>query len=138
MKAWFRRIVLLSGVYDLALALVFLLGTPFLAALLGLTLDILSALLAQILGGCLLAFGIALVAASRNLDQLLLIPVMNMVARLVACIAIAYYVIATLLPVTLLPFGIIDGVFGILFIVFIVVIETYSFRAALAPSPAQD
>jgi hypothetical protein len=131
MKALFARIVLISGFYDFLLAALFIFGGPVLSLFLGIPLDSLSATLLQILGGCLFAFGIALIVASRNLDQLLIIPVINLLARLIGFVVVIYYVFIWALPLSLTVFGIIDAIFGLVFLAFILVIKEYSFRAAL-------
>lgn len=135
MKIWFARTVLISGLYDFFLAALFLFCGPFLSIFFGVPLDALSATLLQILGGCLISFGIALTVASRSLDQLIIIPVMSIPGRLIAFIVMIYYILLLMLPVQLVVFGIIDGVFGFLFVFFIFAIKEYSFRVALLRQP---
>lgn len=130
LKKWFARLVFVSGLYDLTLALVFLFGSPLVSILVNYPLTPLEGALLQIIGAFFLGFGIALVVASRNLDQLLIIPVANIPARLIAAIIVIYYVLVWSLPVSLIWLGIIDAVFAILFTIFLLVIKDYGFRSA--------
>ncbi len=127
MKQWFSRFVLFSGLYDILLALIFLFGSPIVSILLNYPISILSAALLQIIGAFLLAFGIALIFASRNLDQFLIIPVANIPGRLIAFVVLVYYVLLGL-PPALLLLAVVDGIIGIVFILFIIVIPDFSFR----------
>ena len=129
MKKWFARFVLFSGLYDIVLAVVFLFASPLVSLLLNYPISILSGALLQIIGAFLLAFSIALIAASRAPDQYLIIPIANIPGRLIAFIVLAYYVLLGL-PPALLLLAIVDGLIGIVFILFILVIPDYSFRSA--------
>ncbi|MFX0169162.1 MAG: hypothetical protein ACFE89_07380 [Candidatus Hodarchaeota archaeon] len=134
MKKWFAYLVLLAGIYDLMLAALFLFASPFVSILLAYPISPLSAALLQICGAFLFAFGLALVVASRNLDQLLVIPVVNSILRLLFFVILLYYIIIWSLPVLLLVFGVIDAIIGILFLAFTLAIKDYGFRAIL-PKP---
>ncbi len=133
MKKWFARFVLFSGLYDIVLAVVFLFASPLVSLLLNYPISILSGALLQIIGAFLLAFGIALIAASRTLDQYLIIPIANIPGRLIAFIVLAYYVLLGL-PPALLLLAIVDGLIGIVFILFILAIPDYNFRSAFKTS----
>ena len=128
MKKWFANLVLLSGIYDLILAALFLFASPFVSILMMYPITPLSGALLQVLGAFLLTFGIALVVASRDVNRLLVIPAVNSVLRLLFFIILIYYIIVWSLPFTLMVFGVIDAIFGILVFVFILVIKDYSFR----------
>jgi hypothetical protein len=131
MKRIFANIVLLSGIYDLALAVLFLFASPFISILLAYPISPLSGALLQIIGAFLLTFGIALVVASLDLDRLLIIPVVNSILRLLFFIILVYYIVIWSLPVALIVFGIIDAIIGGLFVTFILAIQDYSFRVIL-------
>jgi hypothetical protein len=126
MKQLFARFVLAAGLYDLLLAMIFLFASPLVSIFLNYPLSILSGALLQITGAFLLAFGFALSIASRNLEQYLIIPIANIPARLIALIIMIYYVLLGL-PFALLILGIIDGVIGIVFTIFIVALPEYQF-----------
>ncbi len=128
MKKWFARFVLFSGLYDIVLAVIFLFGSSIVSILLDYPITILSGALLQIIGAFLLAFGIALLVASRNLDQYIIIPVANTPGRLIAFTILVYYILFGL-PPALLILGIIDGIIGIVFTIFIIAIPDYSFRS---------
>lgn len=128
MKKWFAKFVLLSGIYDLLLAGLFLFASPIISILVAYPISPLSGALLQTIGAFLLSFGIALVVASRDLDRLLIIPVVNSILRLLFFIILVYYIIIWSLPFALMIFGIIDVIIGGLFIAFILAIRDYSFR----------
>lgn len=130
MKKWFTRLVLIAGLYDIIMAIVFLFVTPLVSILVNYSLTPLEGALLQIIGTFFLGFGIALVVASRNPDQLLIIPVSNIPARLIASIIVIYYVLVWGIPFSLIWFGIIDAVLAILFTAFILVSRDYSFSSA--------
>ncbi|MFX1577593.1 MAG: hypothetical protein ACFFCF_10530 [Promethearchaeota archaeon] len=77
MKQWFARFVLVAGLYDLFLAMIFLFASPLVSVFLQYPLSILSGALLQIMGVFLLALGFALSIASRNLEHYLIIPIAN-------------------------------------------------------------
>jgi hypothetical protein len=133
MKKWFARFVLFSGLYDIILAVVFLFASPLVSLLLNYPISILSGALLQIIGAFLLAFGIALISASRTLEQYLIIPIANIPARIIAFIVLAYYVLLGL-PPALLLLATVDGLIGIVLILFIIAIPDYSFRSAFKTS----
>jgi hypothetical protein len=120
--------VLFAGLYDLILAVTFLFFSPAVSILLNYPLSILSAALLQIIGAFLVGFGLALILASRNPNKYLLIPVANIPARLIAFVAVVYYVLLGL-PPALLMLGIIEGSIGFIFIIFIIAIPDYQFRS---------
>ena len=128
MKRWFCRFVLFAGLYDLILGVIFLFFSPAVSILLNYPLSILSAALLQIIGAFLVGFGIALIFTSRNPNQYLLILVANIPARLIAFVVVIYYVLLGL-PPALLSLGIIDGLIGFIFMVFIIIIPDYRFRS---------
>jgi hypothetical protein len=132
MKKWFARFVLVSGLYDLSLFIVFVFATPLLSAFLAIPVDVLSATLLQILGACLLGFGIALVVASRDLDRLLIIPVVDIPARLIGGASVIYHMVLRGLPMTLASFGIVDLVIAVALLAFIVGIKDYRIRVAFS------
>ncbi len=116
------------------MAIVFIFATPLVSVLVSYSLTPLEGALLQIIGAFFLGFGIALVAASRNLDQLLIIPVSNIPARLIASIIVVYYVLVWDIPFSLIWFGIIDAMLAILFASFILVSKDYSFSRAFQRS----
>ena len=128
MKHWFSRFVLFAGLYDLILAVIFLFFSPAVSILLNYPLSSLSAALLQIIAAFLVGFGLALLIASRTLDQYLLIPVANIPSRLIAFVVIVYYVLLGL-PPALLVLGIIDGAIGFILLAFIIGIPDYRFRS---------
>jgi hypothetical protein len=128
MKLWFSRFVLFAGLYDFILGIFFLFGSPIVSILLNYPLTTLSAALLQIIAAFLIGFGIALLLASRDLDQYLLFPLANIPARLIAFIVVVYYVVLGL-PIALLWLGIIEGTIGIVLIIFILGVPDYSFRS---------
>ena len=128
MKKWFAYFVLLSGIYDLLLASLFLFISPIVSILVAYPITPLSGALLQIIGAFLLTFGIALIVSSRDLDRLLIIPAVNSILRLLFFIILVYYIIVWSLPSALLVFGVIDAVIGCVFVVFILAIKDYSFR----------
>ena len=130
MKRWFKHFVLISGIYDLILAVVFIFASPLVSILVNYPISLLSGALLQIIGAFLLGFGIALIAASRNLDHYLIIPIANIPARLIAAIVLVYYIFLGL-PPALLILGIIDALFSIGFLIFILAIPDYSFRSGI-------
>ncbi|MDO8123328.1 MAG: hypothetical protein Q6364_03000 [Candidatus Hermodarchaeota archaeon] len=134
MKKWFTRLILISGFYDLIMAIVFIFATPLVSVLVNYSLTPLEGALLQIIGAFFLGFGIALVVASRSLDQLLIIPVSNIPARLIASIIVVYYVLVWGIPFSLIWFGIIDAVLAILFTSFILASKDYSFSWAFRRS----
>ena len=134
MKKWFARVVLFSGIYDIILAVIFLFGSPLVSILLDYPITILSGALLQIIGAFLLAFGFALIVASRNLNQYLIVPIANIPGRLIAFVVMVYYVLLGL-PPALIILGIIDGIFGIVYIIFIIAIPDYNFRSVFKNSP---
>ena len=134
MKKGFPRLVLISGFYDIIMAIVFIFATPLVSILVNYSLTPLEGALLQIIGAFFLGFGIALVVASRNLDQLLIIPVSNIPARLIASIIVVYYVLVWSIPFSLIWFGIIDAVLAILFTSFIIASKVYSFNSAFRRS----
>jgi len=134
MKQWFTRFVRFSGLYDIVLAVIFLFGSPIVSLVLNYPLSILSAALLQIIGAFLLAFGFALIIASRKLDQYLIIPIANIPGRLIAFVVLVYYVVLGL-PPALLLLAIVDGVIGVVFILFIIAIPDHSFRSVFKSSP---
>ena len=131
MKKWFAYLVLFSGIYDVMLAALFLFASPFVSILVAYPLSPLSGALLQICGAFLLAFGLALIVASRNLDQLLIIPIANSILRLLFFVILFYYIVVWSLPNALMLFGVIDAAIGILFLAFIFAIKDYSFRVIL-------
>ena len=134
MKRWFSRFVFFAGLYDLILAVIFLFFSPAVSILLNYPLSVLSAALLQIIGAFLVGFGLALILASRNPNQYLLIPVANIPARLIAFVVLVYYVLLGL-PPALLILGIIDGAIGFIFIIFIIAIPEYRFRSVIKQTP---
>lgn len=134
MKIWFTRLILISGLYDLIMAIVFIFATPLVSVLVNYSLTPLEGALLQIIGAFFLGFGIALVVASRNLDQLLIIPVSNIPARLIASIIVVYYVLVGGIPFSLIWFGIIDAMLAILFTIFILASKDYDFSRAFQRS----
>jgi hypothetical protein len=128
MKKLFANLVLLSGIYDLILAALFLFASPLVSILVMYPITPLSGALLQTLGAFLLTFGIALVVASRDVNRLLVVPAVNSILRLLFFIILIYYIIVWSLPFALMVFGIIDAIFGILIFVFILAIKDYSFR----------
>ncbi len=133
-KLWFTRFVLFGGVYDIVLALTFLFFTPIVSILLNYPISILSAALLQIIGAFLIGFGLALLVAARNLDQQLIIPIANIPARIIAAVVLMYYIFLGL-PFTLLVLGIIEGLFGIVYTIFILAIPEYTFRSVFKNAP---
>lgn len=133
MKKWFARFAILCGLYDLFLFLVFVFATPQLAMVLGIPLDTLSATLLQILGSCLLALGIALIVAARDLDRLLIIPVVDIPARLIAGASLVFHITVRGLPSALLSFGVVDLIMGFVLLGFVLGIKDYGIRAAFSP-----
>ncbi|MFW9832022.1 MAG: hypothetical protein ACFFD8_09630 [Candidatus Thorarchaeota archaeon] len=136
MKVWLARCVLVSGLYDIFMAIIFLFGSPILSIAINYPITPLSGALLQIIGGFLIGFGLALITSAQNLDQLLIVPLANIPARLIALIILVYYIFALGLPYLLLIFGIIDGAFAILFAIFIIAIPEYDFRLALGKRSA--
>jgi hypothetical protein len=132
MKKWFARFALVSGLYDLLLFIVFVFATPLLSVSLGIPVDVLSATLLQILGGCLLGFGIALVVASRDLDRLLIVPVIDIPARLIGGASVIYHIVLWGLPTALVSFGIVDVLIALVLLAFILGIKDYGIRAAFS------
>jgi len=132
MKRWFAGFVGFCGLYDLVLFFVFVFATPLLSSFLGIPVDTLSATLLQILGSCLLALGIALIVAARDLDRLLIIPVVDIPARLIGGGAVVYNIVVWGLPSTLASFGIIDLVLGLVMLAFVLGIRDYGIRVAFS------
>ena len=120
--------MLLSGIYDLLLASLFLFTSPIVSILVAYPITPLSGALLQIIGAFLFTFGIALIVSCRDLDRLLIIPAVNSILRLLFFIILVYYIIVWSLPSALLVFGVIDAVIGCVFVVFILAIKDYSFR----------
>lgn len=134
MKKWFSRLILISGLYDLTMTIVFIFATPLVSILVNYSLTPLEGALLQIIGAFFLGFGIALVVASRNLDQLLIIPISNIPARLIASIIVIYYVLVWGIPFSLIWFGIIDVMLAILFTCFILASKDANFSSAFRRS----
>ncbi|MFX1300425.1 MAG: hypothetical protein ACFFAL_11450 [Promethearchaeota archaeon] len=134
MKKWFSRLILISGLYDLTMTIVFIFATPLVSILVNYSLTPLEGALLQIIGAFFLGFGIALVVASRNLDQLLIIPISNIPARLIASIIVIYYVLVWGIPFSLIWFGIIDAMLAILFTCFILASKDTNFSSAFRRS----
>jgi len=132
MKKWFARFAVVCGLYDLLLFLVFVFATPLLSMLLGIPIDTLSATLLQIVGSCLLGLGIALIVASRDLDRLLIIPVVDIPARLIAGASIIYHVALWGLSSTLVSFGVVDLIMGLVMLAFVLGIKDYGIRVAFS------
>jgi hypothetical protein len=126
--------VLFAGLYDLILAVIFIFFSPTVSILLNYPLSILSAALLQIIGAFLIGFGLALILASRNPNQFLLIPVANIPARLIAFVVVIYYVLLGL-PPALLILGIIEGSIGFILMIFIIIIPDYRFRSVIKQTP---
>jgi hypothetical protein len=116
------------------MAIVFIFATPLVAVLVDYSLTPLEGALLQIIGAFFLGFGIVLVVASRNLDQLLIIPVSNIPARFIASIIVVYYVLVWGIPFSLIWFGLIDAVLAILFTSFILASKDSSFSSAFQRS----
>jgi len=112
------------------MAIVFIFATPLVSILVNYSLTPLEGALLQIIGTFFLGFGIALVVASCNLDHLLIIPISNIPARLIASIIVIYYVLVWGIPFSLIWFGIIDAVLAILFTSFILASKDYCFSSA--------
>lgn len=123
MKKRLARFVLISGVDNGVLACVFIFASPGVSILLNYPLTPLSGTTLQIIAAFLVKFSFALVIASRNLNQLLIIPVADILARLIAFIIVFYYVLVWELPSPLLLIGVIEAVFGAGFILFILLIK---------------
>jgi hypothetical protein len=134
-KRWFARFVLLGGAYDIILAVTFLFFSPIVSILLDYPISLLSGALLQIMGAFLVGFGLALILAARNLDRYLIIPIANIPARIIASVVLIYYILLGL-PLPLLVLGSIEGFFGIIFIIFIIVIPNYTFRSVFEKVPS--
>lgn len=132
MKKWFARFAILCGLYDLLLFLVFVFATPQLSMLLGISIDTLSATLLQILGSCLLALGIALIVAARNLERLLIIPVVDIPARLIAGASLLYHVALRGLSSALVSFGVVDLMMGVVLLAFVLGVKDHEIWAAFS------
>jgi hypothetical protein len=132
MKKWFAGFAVLCGLYDLVLFAVFVFATPLLSTVLSIPVDTLSATLLEILGSCLLALGIALIVASRDLDRLLVIPVVDIPARLIAGASILYNIALWALPTTLMSFAIVDLILGFVMLAFVLGIRDYRIRVAFS------
>ena len=116
------------------MAIMFIFATPLVSILVNYSLTPLEGALLQIIGAFFLGYGTALVVASRSLDQLLIIPVSNIPARLIASIIVVYYVLCWSIPFSLIWFGIIDAVLAILFTSFIFASKDYRFSSAFRRS----
>ncbi|MFX1319446.1 MAG: hypothetical protein ACFE9D_08190 [Promethearchaeota archaeon] len=133
-KRWFTRFILLGALYDVALAVTFLFFSPIVSILLNYPISILSAALLQIIGAFLVGFGSALLLASRNLDQHLIIPITNIPARIIAAVVLVYYIFLGL-PFALLVLGIIEGFFGVVYIIYIIAIPEYTVHSVFKKAP---
>jgi hypothetical protein len=134
----FAYLCLINGFYDLLLGIMFLVAGPQLAGLLGLLflLNIYGVFLVQCLGVCLLALGLGLLAAYRNLEHLLIIPLMKIVAHFGTFILGLYYYFVIALPLTTLVIPIISAIFGLLLLVFMLTTKG-SFSAAFKAAPTK-
>ncbi|MFX1491849.1 MAG: hypothetical protein ACFFBX_07810 [Promethearchaeota archaeon] len=133
MKKVFAYVCLINGIYDIILGLVFLIIPRFLLNFLGAPENIFTATSFQVIGVLLLSLGIGLVAAFRNLDGLLIIPFIKIIAHLAGGIMI-YHAITSALSVMIIVFGVIDIIFALLYILFFLLIKDYNFRAVFKTS----
>jgi hypothetical protein len=130
-KQWFKVIIVIVGIYEIIIGLLFLVATPVLTSMLGLVPDAYSTSLGQHFGGALIPFGLLEVVSARDLERWLAIPILAALGRIFSFGVMLFYVATLVLPLlTMLPFIIIDGVsaFLVLFVVF--VSKEYNYRHA--------
>jgi hypothetical protein len=134
MKRAFAGVCLINSIYDIVLGLVFLVVPAFLLSFLGGPVNVYTISSFQVIGALLFSLGIGLFAAFRNLDQLLIIPLIKIVAHFLAGGLLIYHAITAYLSILLIALAVIDIIFGILYIVFFLFIKEYSFSAAFRTS----
>ena len=134
MKKVFAYVCLINGIYDIILGLVFLIIPRFLLNFLGAPENIFTATSFQVIGALLFSLGIGLFAAFRNLDGLLIIPLIKIVAHFVAGGVMIYHAITAALSIFIVVLAGIDIVFGLLYVIFFLLIKEYSFATAFKTS----
>jgi hypothetical protein len=127
MKKIFAFVCLLNGLYDIFLGLAFLVAPNFMLAFLGGTIDVYTISSFQVIGALLIALGIALLAAFRNLDNLLIIPLIKIIAHFIAGGVMIYHTIMAALSIYIIVLAGIDVIFGILYVLFFLFIKEYGF-----------
>lgn len=134
MKKPLAILCLLNGIYDLILGLMFLVIPNLAANMFGVALDPVATMIAQIVGACLLAFAVGLFAAYRNIDGLLIIPFIKIIAHLLTVVLAVYYHLMGFVPLLFLLFVGVDGFFGVVYLFGFLVSKDISFGAAFASS----
>ena len=132
MRKSFRYLCLINAIYDFAIGIMSLLPDPTVSwEVMG---------VAWLFGICSIALGLGLVAAFRNPENLLIIPVMNIVANF--GIAADYLWLTLFAPIAaelrLIPllFAIIPFVFGLLLLAYMLTTKG-SFSAAFKAAPTK-
>ncbi len=134
MKKTLAILCLLNGIFDMILGLAFLVVPNLAADMFVVTLDPVATMIAQIVGACLIAFAVGLFAAYRNIDGLLIIPFIKIIAHLLTVVIAVYYYLQAVVPLLFLVFVGIDGFFGVAYLLFFIFGKDISFKAAFASS----
>lgn len=134
MKKTLAILCLINGIYDLILGFVFLVIPNQAVSMFAITLDPVGTFIAQIVGACLIAFAVGLFAAYRNIDGLLIIPFIKIIAHLITVVLAVYYFWLGVVPLLFLPFVGVDGAFGVIYLLFFLVCKDVSFGEAFASS----
>ncbi len=127
MKKIFAFVCLLNGIYDIFLGLAFFAAPIFMLAFLGGPIDVYTISSFQVIGALLIALGIGLLAAFRNLDSLLIIPLIKIFAHFIAGGAMIYHTIMATLSIYIIVLAGIDIIFGLLYVLFFLLIKDYGF-----------
>jgi hypothetical protein len=130
MKKVFAYVCLINGIYDIFLGLAFIAAPVFLLTFLHGPVNVYTITSFQVIGALLLSLGIGLLAAFRNLDGLLIIPLIKIVAHFIAGGIMIYHAITAALSIFIIVLATVDIIFAILYILFFLLINEYSFSAA--------
>lgn len=130
-KRWFAGVIVVVGVYEIIIGLLFLVATPVLARALGVVPDAYSTSLGQHFGGALIPFGLLEVVSARDLERWLVIPILAALGRIISFGVMLFYTATRVFPLlSMLPFIIVDGASAFLVLIIIFVSKEYSYRRA--------
>ncbi len=130
MKKVFAYVCLLNGLYDIILGFIAFAAPAFMGVLISATIDIYFIANMQVIGALLIGLGIALIAAFRNLDHLLIVPFIKIIAHFLAAGSMIYHAVVSALSFNIILLAGVDLIFGILYILFFLLIKDYTFTSA--------
>ena len=131
MKKVFAYVCLINGIYDLILGLFAFVAPATLGTIIGAPIDVYLIANLQVIGACLIGFAIGLFAAFRNLDSLLIVPLIKIVAHILAAGSLIYHALVSTLSIYIIFLAGTDLIFGILYVLFFLIIKDYGFTNPL-------